>query len=563
MSNRPKDHPEEGVLMRYLDGELPAREARETRRHLEACWQCRTELAELQKTVADCIWYRNDVLNAHLPPPPAPWFDIYREFDRIDGAQRRSSALTGFFKSGGLRWAMAAAAAAVLAVAVFYQLKDTPSVQASAILKKAVLASETRPAQPRRIRIRTKTRQITQVVGEAREVPAPPDVETLFQAARYDSRDPLSAKAYQAWRDALAGTEREEVATVPDPRSPSGTCYLIRTEPRGGALASASLTLRTLDFAPVESRLEFRNTEWLELSEVTEPSTAGESVPETSRVEAPPSQARPSPPAAVAPGAPAPISNELQALTALHRIGADLGDPVEVRRESGRVLVSGIGIPAERQKQIRQALEGVPNVSVAFSDPVTSAAPPETAPGVISKPPAGRVPLPPVEARLEEQLGGRAEFEKFSARMLDSNEAAMSRAYALRALAQRFPASMSGELSASDRQTLLELCREHADALARQAALMRRTLSPILVSLGGVDRNDGARAASAARDWQTSAEEILRSSRRVELLLSGLLGVVADQKPKDTVPSDLLSAMHVLEANVEHCRRILSEGAGR
>src|SRR5213080_1742999 len=77
-------HPEDGVLLRYLDGELPARRSRQVRGHLEACWQCRSAVEDLEGTVAACVHYRRNVLQAHLPPPPAPWADLSAGFTRID-----------------------------------------------------------------------------------------------------------------------------------------------------------------------------------------------------------------------------------------------------------------------------------------------------------------------------------------------------------------------------------------------------------------------------------------------------------------------------------------------
>ena len=55
MSSLGMRHAEEGQLLRYLDGELPGRRARQVRKHLEACWHCRAELEELQNTVGDCV----------------------------------------------------------------------------------------------------------------------------------------------------------------------------------------------------------------------------------------------------------------------------------------------------------------------------------------------------------------------------------------------------------------------------------------------------------------------------------------------------------------------------
>ena len=79
-------HPEDEQLLRYADGESPARAAGEIRSHLEACWQCREQLEQLQNTVGECVRYRKNILQRHLPEPPAPWPDIYRGFAEIDAA---------------------------------------------------------------------------------------------------------------------------------------------------------------------------------------------------------------------------------------------------------------------------------------------------------------------------------------------------------------------------------------------------------------------------------------------------------------------------------------------
>src|SRR5215472_7992438 len=75
---------DDGMALRYLDGELPAHKARQVRRHLEACWQCRAEIEALETTVADCMRYRKQVLASRLPEPPHAWADLSRRFDRID-----------------------------------------------------------------------------------------------------------------------------------------------------------------------------------------------------------------------------------------------------------------------------------------------------------------------------------------------------------------------------------------------------------------------------------------------------------------------------------------------
>ena len=109
-------HPEEEQLLRYLDGELPVQASGEVRSHLEACWQCRAALEELQNVVSQCVHYRKNVLQRHLPTPPAPWVDIYRKFDEIDTSvepvlfDRFLRLLKSPLDTASKKWAVAAAA---------------------------------------------------------------------------------------------------------------------------------------------------------------------------------------------------------------------------------------------------------------------------------------------------------------------------------------------------------------------------------------------------------------------------------------------------------------------
>src|SRR5581483_11690534 len=247
----------------------------------------------------------------------------------------------------------------------------------------------------------------------------------MLRAARYNAQEPLSAKSYQEWRDG-AGVKRDEVATVADPQTASGTAYRIRTEAAGGDLAIASLLLRATDLHPVEGRFEFRNQDWVEYSEISDASTTDGGTPAETRLEAPMRRVVPSRPAALPSGNSASISEELRVIAALHEIGADLGDPVEVQASGGQILVSGVGVPAHRQAEIHTKLSAIPNVTVQFSDAAADVDPGATV-GGSAKPSA-------LQARVQQQLGGRAEFERFSGQLLDLMENSMARAYALNSL---------------------------------------------------------------------------------------------------------------------------------
>ena len=68
MSKLGMRHPTDEQLLRFADGELSAPEAGEVRGHLRACWQCRTELEEIERTIGECVRYRKIVLETCLLP---------------------------------------------------------------------------------------------------------------------------------------------------------------------------------------------------------------------------------------------------------------------------------------------------------------------------------------------------------------------------------------------------------------------------------------------------------------------------------------------------------------
>src|SRR5262245_54224215 len=211
MSSLAAQHPDEGVLLRYIDGELTGRKCRQIESHLKACWQCRTELEELEATVAGCVRYRKNVLQTYLPDPPNPWPDLYREFARIDSSasgesqsvvKQLAARFRGTQERASVRWVFGAVAATVMVCVVWSQCRETPPGQDASVLKSAVLAAETqtRPAQ-RVIQIRTRTQKITRWVGSRRETAAVSlgPLMARLAKANYDADDPLSARSFSAW----------------------------------------------------------------------------------------------------------------------------------------------------------------------------------------------------------------------------------------------------------------------------------------------------------------------------------------------------------------------------
>ncbi len=555
MSNLDMRHPDDDLLLRYLDGEVPPRKARQLRTHLEACWQCRAHAAELQETIGDCVRYRKAVLIPSLPAPPEAWRSL--DFDRVEAELAGQSFLLRLARflsparNPSLRWALSGAAVLVLSFVLVRQLRQTPKVEAAALLQKAVIASDSRPAVHKRLRITTRTGQMTRVIGVARRPAAREnEIARLFDAAHYDWDDPLSAKSYSAWRAQLPGF-RDAIASQPD-------SYEIKTTTEGSELLTATLKLRSSDLEPVEGRFEFRNRDWVEVTELVDQQTTPASTVAGTTGGLPRQPGRPPGPqnVAVETAEPSGFSEELQVVSALHQLGADLGDPLEISREGRQVLVSGTGIPPQRQQQIHGILDRLPHVLVRFDDPAfpASAMPVQSEP--VTRDAAGPEKST-YTARIEERLGGRPQFERFSSSVLDWTDSAMTRAYALRRLAQQFSAEAESQMSAADRHVLHKLGREHLAAFAKDAQRVATTVNPVLKGI--VAGSSQIEAHPNPVYWQAASEDLLASARRTETLLAVVLGVTPAENAPGNVPAQLNAVLAELSNRIEQCQRLLAD----
>ena len=540
-------HPENEQLLRYADGELPARTAGKIRSHVGACWQCRVELEELEETISECVRYRKNILQPFLPSPPAPWFDIYEGFAKIDASsepdffQRLKRALQ--VPALGVKGWAAAAVALMLVVGLLYRFGEAPAVEASELLQKAVAAASAQPAKPRVIQIRTRQHRVTRLAGSKVATAGTDELRSLFLAAKFDWDDPLSARSYQAWRNQLRD-KKDEVTREHD-------AYRVQTSTASNEPMTATLTLSTPDLRPVEERLEFRNREWVEITEVGPETIA----PPTAVTGKEPPNAAPNPslnpstnPSSLPGFAPsATIGDELHVVAALHQVGADLGDPIEVTRGGGNVLVTGIGIAPQRQQEIHDVLASNPRVIVRFTDAAAPSVQPEkAAPAETS---AGG-DLRQLQARMAEHAGGRVRFDQLASQVLDASESMMSRAYALRRLAERFPIETESQLTAPDQQLLRSMRQEHTAAFKQQIAEIDRTVRPILLSVQGA--NPGTpETLPRSGAWQPATEDLFQSARHVEKLVAVMFGAAQGESSDAQLPSQLLSSLAELRARSE------------
>lgn len=167
---------------------------------------------------------------------------------------------------------------------------------------------------------------------------------------------------------------------------------------------------------------------------------------------------------------------EVLAVVALHKLGADLGEPVEiVRKGDGKVTVIATALDPSRRAQLKQALDVIPGVDVKFDEGRASLRNPARAAALVE---GGRLPW---QAELEQVLGTRQTVENFGNTVLDLSDSIVARAYALKNLDERFAAAA---LEPEERAQIDKIVAGHRAELTRQAAELRKRLSPVLAKLG-------------------------------------------------------------------------------
>ena len=525
--NKQEEHRDDEQLLRLADGELDPKQAAQAQAHLKACWHCRTRLEDLQSTIAGYMRYRESVLAPLLPPPPQPWGSLrggLRSVDTTIAPRRRSWNLLE-----SPRWLATAAAALLIGVAA-YRMQHQPVVSAAELLRKAA-AAEPGPSLRGRIQIKTRTRTYVRAKSlalRAATVTDMPELQALFLAANFSWEDPLSARSFEAWRAQLR--DRTDEVGI------RGGLYAIRTTTTTNKLTEAELTIRTISLSPVRETLQFEGGERVEISEAPDE-------PPSASVAASPPASTPIPTEPM-PGMPATAGDELRVIAALHQIGADLGEPIEVTRINGKdILVAGTGLGARREEQIRALLASQPHVRVRFAEP-QQATPGDTA----SHRPDSRPPAAPVsmlQLQLQSYLGGAAALQKFTDGILEASEGAMARAHGLRNLAERFPLSEEQAMTPAEQSLLTTLRRDHERALKSLARRMVQLLRPV-VPVSGQSES----VTQHADAWQDNARTLLESTRQVDNLLNQMLAGGDSNEAQKHTPHELAAALASLLAQL-------------
>jgi hypothetical protein len=96
-------HLSDEELVLFADGELSSRNVVQISAHLEACWDCRTRLRQLEETIAEFVDVHHRTLDHQLPPSTGPRALLKARLMESAVAARQGSWFPSFQKAFTLR----------------------------------------------------------------------------------------------------------------------------------------------------------------------------------------------------------------------------------------------------------------------------------------------------------------------------------------------------------------------------------------------------------------------------------------------------------------------------
>ncbi len=356
------------------------------------------------------------------------------------------------------------------------------------------------------------------------------DTRALFVKANYSWDDPLSARSFAAWRKQLRD-KRDRVFSIQDGGG-NRRFYSLETETTTGVLRTAALTLRADTLNPVKGTFRFEQQNEVSIDD------AGE-MPELPREVRTKDQLGRRPVIVKEVGS----EEELRVFEALNAIGADVGEPVTVTIDSSkqRINIVGLGLSADREQQIRQALGPIPNIALRF----TSGQPggvgnPSANAGVYASDNAA-----PLRHTLETQAGGAQQFQLITDKALDASSTVLGQANALHVLSQKFPSTVASAFTLPDRESLLALRHRHARAIEQAIADLKEVLRPLSNSQNaGTNETQSQQATS----WELGAARLYEQARLLDASLGRILAGSYSQEVGQGIWSKLPDEINKTEA---------------
>ncbi len=538
-------HPSGADLLMYIDGELSARKSRQVRQHLLACWQCRLEQQKMGQAINEFLECRNSAVGKS--PPLRGWSRFGGRLSAAAAEEEPRPFWKILWRSP--RIGFAAAAAMAMALVIWAQLHSVPTVSASTLLSRAEAAEQYAGAGIRDSvvyrRIALRRHDAPQRAGQSGELESWadwrrsrferrsnailwPELEQILRRNHMD-RHLLSASSFEEWRNSVPlRTDNVTGGTLADGNKSLTLETVTAGKALPGAILEARLVVRAGDWRPVRQSLRVQGERDVQVYELQEISSA---VVPASSLDAsifgpPPIVQRP----AALPPAPAPLSaavadlseTRIQALYALHKARACLGENVEATRNaSGQLVVQGEVETPERKEQLQAVLQPIHGVVIqirTFADAEPASTPVRTVLAAESVETGGAAEgrVPAIQRVLKGRAAGDAIVE-LSWRAVSLSEAWISEAWALRHLTNAFAEDDLRKLSDPGRRMLAEMIRDHAASLQSKIAECRIAFQPYLSGEPVEEEAD-----TAELEWPQSAGRLFTAAAKAAELARAL-----------------------------------------
>jgi hypothetical protein len=600
MWNLTRRHPDDESLIAHLDGELRGKAENRLATHVRSCWQCRTRLSQMEEGIGELTRARQAAVFPGKQRIEASRQAFLERFEVLASQMAAEEGGGGASRRRPQRWTWATAAAAALVGGVALWVR--PVAPGAPAVLRATQACETALFQSA-----WPVHQVFRVeatgTGGRRDV-SRLEVWSDAHARRFTSRwdDAAGVVRCAMWRGTDAAAAPVYLVDLPQesleqfqdsflrwlkatrwqPVSLSGEFahfageqgarLVVRRaggrlvlEVRRGA-AAAILEVDEASHRPLSLTLRQERAGRIlavrmtgELMEAVNPSL----VPEAAfRPDAGAPRVGSAPAAPPRPLAPPPLpaaaaldTAEVRALYALHEARSCLGEPLELVREAAGIQVRGQVGTRQRRQQLRDALAGIPLVSVRVQSPDE----PSQVRGrrAVTGAVEIRVEKSAISDRLQQFLSREDPSDapnravELSDKAVTNAQAALNQAWALRRLAEWASPDKEGRLAVDSRRLLAAMVRDHAAALRGELAQQTSLLKPVLTSAGA--RWAAAHSSETlAPGWQPAALQLFEASREIEGLTATLFARSGDDPKKtDQEVQALLAALAEARDRVE------------
>jgi hypothetical protein len=468
-------HPDETQLLLALERELPPVEAAAVEHHIGTCWECRARSEEIHRGILAFVEYRDKLYLPELEPAPGDFRQFpsllnkaaaeEHETGLLDRIRSRVRSFLRFAQvSLPARW-VTATALIMAAVLLWTQVLNPTTLSASELLIKAAQSQNPTGALHRRVRQKVRVKSgNTETMREFQWETGSPIPGAKWGTDPENWTAPLTAEGFSQWHDSLSAPK--------DKVKKSRDRWTLYTVASTGLIKEASIVIHIGDFHPIEEHIRFVDNRRVDVEEVSfEIAEQTPAASSTTQVQsATPSV--PSQPQAVAPSAVNLDEAELELRYAMFVQHLD-DDDLQISRAADAVILSGIANSAERVHDLQTALAALPGVRLAISAPGLAAG--GTAPAPSQKQ-ASDSSVPLLKDRLDSAFASIEARRDFVDRCLSSSDSAVSHAWALRRLADRYSDADRHALKPESQSKLDEMLSGHLEQLAAANAALNGLL---------------------------------------------------------------------------------------